>query len=53
MLLPDYWLTCPSLNFDEKTQLALDDLLHTSIGSGAKANNISDQHQTMESGENS
>ena len=34
MLLPDYWLTRPSVDFDESTQIAFDELLHTTINSG-------------------
>jgi len=34
MLLPDYWLTRPSVDFDEKIQIAFDELLHTNIDSG-------------------
>jgi hypothetical protein len=29
MMLPDYWLTRPSTNFDKRTQLAFDELLQT------------------------
>jgi hypothetical protein len=32
MLLPDYWLTRPSVELDESTRVAFDDLLQTSIG---------------------
>ena len=31
MMLPDYWLTRPGVNFDESTQLAFDELLNTTI----------------------
>ncbi|NOT03565.1 MAG: hypothetical protein HOP27_03085 [Anaerolineales bacterium] len=31
MILPDYWLTRPSVNFDETTQTAFDELLNTTI----------------------
>ena len=31
MMLPDYWLTRPSANFDESTQIAFDELLHTTL----------------------
>jgi hypothetical protein len=34
MLLPDYWLTRPSVTFDERTQLAFDELLNTTLYSG-------------------
>ena len=34
MLLPDYWLTRPSVNFDERTQIAFDELLQTTFSSG-------------------
>jgi hypothetical protein len=34
MMLPDYWLTRPSVNFDEETQVAFDELLSTTFGSG-------------------
>lgn len=34
MMLPDYWLTRPSVDFDESTRIAFDDLLHTTISSG-------------------
>jgi hypothetical protein len=34
MLLPDYWLTRPSVDFDESIRIAFDDLLNTSISSG-------------------
>jgi hypothetical protein len=34
MLLPDYWLTRPSVIFDERTQLAFDELLKTTLSSG-------------------
>ena len=29
MILPDYWLTRPSVNFDETTRNAFDELFHT------------------------
>ena len=31
MILPDYWLTRPSVNFDEKAQIAFDELLNTTL----------------------
>ena len=31
MLLPDYWLTRPNLNSDERAQFAFDELLHATI----------------------
>jgi len=31
MMLPDYWLTRPSVNFNESTQLAFDELLNTTF----------------------
>ncbi|HEU0291146.1 MAG TPA: hypothetical protein VFR47_00315 [Anaerolineales bacterium] len=31
MMLPDYWLTRPSVNFDEGTQMAFDELLNTTL----------------------
>lgn len=34
MLLPDYWLTRPNLNFDQEAQSAFDDLYHTALSSG-------------------
>ncbi len=34
MMLPDYWLTRPSLNFDENIRLAFDDLLHRALSMG-------------------
>lgn len=34
MILPDYWLTRPSVNIDERTQLAFDGLLHTTLSTG-------------------
>jgi hypothetical protein len=34
MLLPDYWLTRPDATFDERTQLAFDELLNTTLSSG-------------------
>lgn len=33
MMLPDYWLTRPSANFDERTQLAFDELLNRTLSS--------------------
>jgi hypothetical protein len=32
MMLPDYWLTRPSVNFDESAQTAFDELLQTTRG---------------------
>ena len=34
MMLPDYWLTRPSVNFDERTRIAFDELLHTTLSLG-------------------
>jgi hypothetical protein len=34
MLLPDYWLTRPGVTFDERTQIAFDELLNTTLSSG-------------------
>ena len=34
MMLPDYWLTRPSVNFDESTQIAFDELLNTTLSIG-------------------
>ena len=34
MMLPDYWLTRPSLEFDEKAQMAFDELLNTTLSIG-------------------
>ena len=34
MMLPDYWLKRPSLNFDDKTQIAFDELLKTTLSIG-------------------
>jgi hypothetical protein len=34
MILPDYWLTRPSVNCDEKTQMAFDELLNTTLSIG-------------------
>lgn len=34
MMLPDYWLTRPSVNFDEGTQTAFDELLNTTLSLG-------------------
>ncbi len=31
MMLPDYWLTRPGVNFDESTQIAFDELLDTTL----------------------
>ena len=31
MMLPDYWLTRPSVNFDERTEMAFDELLNTTL----------------------
>ena len=31
MILPDYWLTRPGMNFDETTQSAFDELLNTTM----------------------
>lgn len=33
-MLPDYWLTRPSLSFDEKAQMAFDELLNTTRSMG-------------------
>ena len=35
MMLPDYWLTRPSVNFDERVQDAFDELLNRTLSSGA------------------
>ena len=35
MLLPDYWLTRPSVTFDERTQIAFDELLNTTLSIGS------------------
>ena len=35
MMLPDYWLTRPSVNFDEKAQNAFDELLNWTLNIGA------------------
>lgn len=35
MMLPDYWLTRPSVDFDEGTQIAFDELLNTTISMSA------------------
>jgi hypothetical protein len=32
MILPDYWLTRPRVNFDERTEIAFDELLSTTLG---------------------
>jgi hypothetical protein len=34
MMLPDYWLTRPSVNFDSGTRSAFDELLHTVLAIG-------------------
>ena len=34
MLLPDYWLTRPTENFDAEAQIAFDELLNTTLGMG-------------------
>ena len=34
MMLPDYWLTRPSVHFDESTQMAFDELLNTTLSMG-------------------
>jgi len=34
MMLPDYWLTRPSVNFNETIQKAFDELLNTTLGIG-------------------
>ncbi len=34
MFLPDYWLTRPSVDFDESTRVVFDELLSTTINSG-------------------
>ncbi len=34
MILPDYWLTRPGVSFDERTQLAFDELLNTTLSIG-------------------
>ena len=34
MILPDYWLTRPSVNFDERTRIAFDELLNTTLSIG-------------------
>jgi hypothetical protein len=34
MMLPDYWLTRPSTNFDVGAQVAFDELLNTTLGIG-------------------
>ena len=34
MILPDYWLTRPNVNFDERTRIAFDELLNTTLGIG-------------------
>ena len=34
MILPDYWLTRPGVNFDERTQIAFDELLNTLLKIG-------------------
>ena len=35
MILPDYWLTRPSVNFDERAQNAFDELLNKTLSIGA------------------
>ncbi len=32
MILPDYWLTRPGVNFDEETKITFDELLSTTLG---------------------
>jgi hypothetical protein len=34
MMLPDYWLTRPSVEFDERTQIAFDELLNSALNLG-------------------
>jgi hypothetical protein len=34
MMLPDYWLTRPSVEFDQSTRLAFDELLNTTLSIG-------------------
>jgi len=34
MMLPDYWLTQPSVSFDDRAQIAFDELLKTTLISG-------------------
>jgi hypothetical protein len=34
MMLPDYWLTRPGMNFDERTPMAFDELLNTTLSLG-------------------
>ena len=34
MMLPDYWLTRPSAQVEERTQIAFDELLNTTLGIG-------------------
>jgi hypothetical protein len=34
MMLPDYWLTRPSVNFDQATRIAFDELLNTILSIG-------------------
>ena len=34
MILPDYWLTRPGVNFDKRTQTAFDELLNTAFSIG-------------------
>jgi len=34
MMLPDYWLTRPGVDFDERTQIAFDELLKTTLSTG-------------------
>jgi hypothetical protein len=35
MMLPDYWLTRPNVNFNEKTRADFDQLLHTTLSIGS------------------
>ncbi len=34
MILPDYWLSRPEVNFDERTRIAFDELLNTTLHPG-------------------
>ena len=34
MMLPDYWLTRPGVDVDERTLIAFDDLLNKTLGTG-------------------
>lgn len=36
MMLPDYWLTRPTVNFDANSEMAFDELLHTTLSSGER-----------------